>query len=76
MYQNMQVHTKTFIAVPVQQVHTSTYQYILVHISIYQYTPVHTSAYQYIPVHTSSDESDQGSKKVQMGFEPVTFCIQ
>ncbi len=61
-YQNVQSSTST----------TSTYQYIPVQIGIYQYTPVHTITYQYIPVHTSSD---QGSKKVQMGFEPVIFCI-
>ncbi len=63
MYQNIQVHTKTFIAVPVRQVHTSTYQYML----------VYTSTLQYIQVHPSSD---QGSKKVQTGFEEVIFCIE
>ena len=60
-YQNVHCHTST----------TSTYQYIPVHVSIYPYTPVHTSTSQYIPVHPISD---QGSKKVQTGFEPIIFC--
>ena len=34
------------------QVHTSTYQYILVHTSTYSYIPVRTFTYRYIHVHT------------------------
>ncbi len=46
--------------------------YVPVHTGSYWYILVHTSTYQYIPVHTYAD---QGSKKMQTGFEPEIFCI-
>ncbi len=89
MYQYVLVHTSTYCFILTGecvywyiQVYTVTYKYIPVHTSTYQYIPactrsylyilVHTSTYQYIPVHTYPN---QGSKKMQTGFEPVIFCI-
>ncbi len=64
-YKNIPVHTSTYQYIPAC---TCTYYFILFN----GFVQVHTSTYRYISVHTWPD---QGSKKMQTGFEPVIVCI-
>ena len=82
IYCNILTGECVYLYIPV---YTVTYKYRLVHTSTYQYKHVcartywfilyilvHTSTYQSIPVHT---HADQGSEKMQTGFELEIFCI-